>query len=269
MTTRVSSPSNFSGNQSNNNTPISDFLGNVNNLMSSIRSRNIRPGAEPAQANAVQASFSYTDEYTDDWRVRISMPSTGAFSSSPILAPLRNTNNSLVWPTVPTVLLSQSANYNELTHTHNNYAFPQYESSRVEDIQVSGQFPVQNSEDGKYWIAAVHFLRSVSKMSYGQTSNKGAPPPLMKLNGYGDYVLKNIPVLLTSFTVDLPADVDYIKSEFSTGADVDGFGLSNNGMVPTLSTITCVFKVAYSRNKVNQFSLDSFVNGNLIDQGYL
>lgn len=269
MSNRVSSPSTFAGNQPNNNTPIADFLGNVNDLMSGFRSRNILPGAEPAQANAAQASFSYTNDYTDDWRVRVSVPTTGAFSSSPVLAPLKNTNNSLVWPTVPTVLLSHSANYSEFGPTHNNYAFPQYENSRVEDIQIAGQFPVQNSEDGKYWIAAVHFLRSVSKMAYGQTSNKGSPPPLMRLNGYGDYVMKNIPVLLTSFTVDLPSDVDYIRSEFATGADIDGFGLSNNGMVPTLSNITCVFKVAYSRNKVNNFSLDDFVNGNLIEQGYL
>ena len=269
MTTRVNSPSTFNGNQSNTNTPISDFLSDVNNIMSSFRSRNIQPGAEPAKANAAQAAFSFTNDYVDDWRVRVSVPTIGAFASSPVLSPLRNTNNSLVWPTVPSILLSQSANYNELSHVHNNYVFPQYESSRVEDIQISGEFPVQTSEDGAYWIAAVHFLRSVSKMAYGDTSNKGTPPPLLRLNGYGDYVMKNIPVVLTSFTVDLPNNVDYIQSEFATGADIDGFGLSNQGMVPTLSTITCVFKVAYSRNKVNQFSLDDFVNGNLIDQGYI
>lgn len=248
---------------------VDKFLTNVNNLMSGIRSKNISPGAEPSKSTAMQASFTTPNDYGDDWRVRVSIPQVGTFSTSPMFDPLRETNNSLVWPTVPTVLLSNTAQYNEITNVHSNYPFPQYQSSRPEEIQISGQFPVQNDQDGKYWIAAVHFCRSVTKMFYGETSNKGSPPPLLKLNGYGDYVLKNLPVVMTSFTVDLPADVDYIKASYNTSDDLYNNYTGQAGYVPSLSTITCTFKVTYSRNKVANFNLDDFVNGRLINQGYI
>ena len=150
---------------------------------------------------------------------------------------------------------------------HNNYAFPKYESRKINDIQISGQFPVHSREDGEYWVAATHFLRSLTKMAYGNTSNKGAPPPVVKLNGYGNYVLNNIPCVLTDFTVDLPNNVDYIEVPFGAQGAVGTY--NNTTHVPTLSTITAVLKPIYSRDKVANFSLDDFVRGNLIDEGYL
>ena len=37
---------------------VSDFLTNVNLLMSALRSKNISPGAEPASANYATATFN-------------------------------------------------------------------------------------------------------------------------------------------------------------------------------------------------------------------
>ena len=34
----------------------------------------------------------------------------------------------------------------------------------------------------------------------------------VKLNGYGDYVFNNVPVVITTFTVDMPSEVDYIAT---------------------------------------------------------
>jgi len=245
---------------------VAVYTDNANLFMSNIRSRSLPAGAEPRNFNKAFANF-VDDDQTTDWRVRISMPDLTAFNDSPILAPLRNTNYSFVFPVVPTILMQSSANYSDLTPVHNNYAFPQYESSRVNDIQISGQIPVQSREDGKYWVAATHFLRSLTKMAYGNTSNKGAPPPVVKLNGYGNYVMNNIPCVITDFTVDLPNNVDYIEVPYGA-QDAEGT-YNNTTHVPTLSTITAVLKPIYSRDKVANFSLDDFVRGNLIDEGYL
>jgi hypothetical protein len=249
-------------------TDIANLLNGTNDFVSNIRRRNIFPGAEPPKANSSMAVFlpTSTDNGTD-WRVRISLPETGAFSSSPIFSPLRNTNNSMVFPVTPSVTFNSVANYGEMHPVHSNYAFPQYTNSKTEDIVIAGEFPVQNEEDGQYWVAVVHFLRSITKMAYGETSNKGAPPPLVRLNGYGQFVLNNIPVVITSFTNDLPNGVDYIKTPVIAGNGLD-VGLRYN-WVPTLSNITITCKPVYSRTKIESFSLDKFVQGGHIDEGFI
>ena len=78
---------------------------------------------------------------------------------------------------------------------HSNYPFFAYQNSQVDQFSITGDFTVENALEGQYWIAAVHYLRSVSKMAYGNTPNQGSPPPVVRLNGYGDYVFKNVPVV--------------------------------------------------------------------------
>jgi hypothetical protein len=52
---------------------------------------------------------------------------------------------------------------------------------------------------------------------YTNNSNEyaGSPPPILILNGYGDHVFKNVPVVVKSFSVTLPPDVDYISTTIS------------------------------------------------------
>tara|TARA_B100000424_G_scaffold271463_1_gene274265 strand:+ start:789 stop:1604 length:816 start_codon:yes stop_codon:yes gene_type:complete len=247
---------------------IANFLNVSNDLVSAIRSKNIFAGAEPPKANSSQAVFLPTSaENGTDWRVRLSLPTIGTFSTSPIFTPLQNTGNSLVFPVNPAITMNHTANYSEIHPVHSNYSFPQYTNSRTEDITISGEFPVQNEKDGQYWVAAIHFCRSVSKMFYGDTSNKGAPPPILKLNGYGQFVLNNVPVVLVNFMSDMPKDVDYIKTPVFAGNGLE-VGLKYN-WVPTLSTITLTLRPVYSRTKVSQFSLDKFVQGGHIDEGFI
>ena len=94
-------------------------------------------------------------------------------------------------------------------------------------------------------------------MSYGATSNQGAPPPIVKLNGYGDYVFKDVPVTVTYFTVDLPADVDYIQTDVGP----------NGTWVPVKSNINIQVQPTYSRKSITKFSLDTFVSGGYIASG--
>jgi hypothetical protein len=70
---------------------------------------------------------------------------------------------------------------------------------------------VEDSKNALYWIAMVHYLRSISKMFSGNDPKTGNPPPIVKLNGYGAYVFKNVPVVITNFGLQLEKDVDYIS----------------------------------------------------------
>lgn len=261
-------------------------------LASSIaRSLNLPIGGETGNAAAATAAQFKGAE--GDWRVRLSIPP--AYPSSNLLAPLKDTKG-FMFPYTPQIQISHSANYQNLAPVHNNYPFLSYENSRVEAITITGDFYCETSVDANYWVAAIHYLRSVTKMSYGKTANEGSPPPVVKLNGYGDFVFKNVPVVVSKFSVDLPKDVDYIScgigaggassalgavgglaQKLGAGAAVSqvtnflsgatGAGSAGVGWAPVRSTITVTVQPLYSRESVRQFSLDSFVKGDYVSKG--
>lgn len=189
-----------------------------------------------------------------DWRVKLSLPST--FKSSNVLAPLLKTGG-MVWPYTPQIYVTHSAGYTPIKPVHSNYPFFAYQNSQVDSFSITGDFTVENSLEGQYWLGAVHYLRSVTKMAYGKTDHQGAPPPVVRLNGYGDYVFKNVPVIVQSFSVELNQDVDYIKVDVGP----------NGSYVPTRSNIQVTVQPIYSRRAVETFSLRNFVNGNYVARG--
>ena len=152
-------------------------------------------------------------------------------------------------------------------------------------MTIVAEFPVQNYEDAAYWVATIHFLRSVTKMFFGGAdATRGNPPPILKLNGYGNHVFKNIPVIVTNWTCELRSDVDYIataqgqkavnpaeyKATRSSGERIQT--LNNTSSVPetwapSLSTITVQIQPVYSRDTVKNFSMEKFVSGELHNFG--
>ena len=255
----------------NVNSIINDFS-NPWRILTNRRSGSIPVGAE--SATQVFTTGTWVSDQSDDWRVRISIPPLPQFQSSPIFAPLRLSNNAMVWPVTPQVMVNHSATYNNMTPTHTNYPFQVYQHSQVEDITISGDFPVENEDDGRYWIAAVHFMRSMTKMFYGESTLRGSPPAVTRLNGYGGFVFKDLPVVVKLFTMDLPNGVDYIKVPISDAGSLDlSTGLTsiassgNFVYVPTLSMITVTLGIAQSRDDTRRFSLDRFVRGDYISEG--
>ena len=190
---------------------------------------------------------TWAREDSSDWRLRLSIPS-GMALEGPLQQQLVNTAG-MIFPYTPSVIFQNSANYSMLKPTHSNYSFPIYQSSQPDALQVTGEFYVEGAAEGLYWVACIHYLRSITKMAYGQTSNAGTPPPIVLINGYGDYVFKNLPAVISMFSVDLPTDVDYI------------YVPEANTYAPTRSTITINAIPTYSRSEVHNFSLDTFVKG--------
>ena len=183
-----------------------------------------------------------------------------------MLEPLKRSDNKMVFPYTPTIYVSHQASYNPLQPVHTNYPYYAYENSRVGQMTITGEFFVQNSIEAKYWVAAVHFLRTVTKMSYGENSpNRGQPPPVLFLNGYGDYTFNQVPVIVTNFQFDLKREVDYISTGLGSTqqADDDGgvYSLDKNAWAPSESMITVEVVPQYSRNQISQFNLKNFIHG--------
>jgi hypothetical protein len=238
-----------------------DSIGPAGGLLKALLNGPSSMPALKSQTNARVASES------NDWRVKLSLPST--FASQDVLKPLVETAG-LVFPYTPTILVQHTANYDALQPIHSNYPFPQYQNSQIEDIVITGDFFCENAKDAQYWTAMVHYLRSITKMNYGTDDNSGAPPPVVKLTGYGDFVFPKVPVAIRNFTVDLPADVDYIKTqvEGDLGINVttsDPAGLV--GWAPVQSQVSVTVTPVFSRAKVSQFSLNSFVKGDYLGSG--
>lgn len=276
------SPSQFDGsqiverglNQARN--AVEEFTGEARGFMKRVRSAGLPTNGIPTQQVQTSASFSAPGE--QDWRVRLSMPADPTYSSSPLLAPLVTTGG-LVFPYTPTMIISHTANYSAVHPVHTNYPFYAYENSQVDQLVITGSFIVQNSLEAQYWVGVMHYLRSITKMYYGQSEPQGAPPPLVKLNGYGDYVFNNVPVIVTNFTIDMPQDVDYIATELGVDSgtrtvDTDSRPQFTNtqsagaiSYAPSESQITIQVQPIYSRAQTERFSLNSFINGDYVTNG--
>lgn len=227
------------------------------------------PSSTPKLKTSTPAKVSGSG---NDWRVRLSLPA--AFANDVTMKPIIETNG-LVFPYTPTILIQHTANYDALQPTHSNYPFPQYTNSQIEDIVITGDFFCENAKDAQYWAATLHYLRSATKMFYGQSEeNAGAPPPIVHLNGYGDFVFPNVPVIIKNFTVDMPADVDYIKTSMGSNLPTNEVTIPDaavtsgvTGWAPVQSQVSVTVGPIYSRAKTSQFSLDDFVRGGYLKGG--
>jgi hypothetical protein len=157
------------------------------------------------------------ERYTNDWRVKLSLaPGSNYLYNSPepgILAPLRETNG-VIFPYMPQISLTYSANYNTTDLVHSNYKVYQYANSSVDNVSIVGDFTAQDTKEALYLLAVIHFFRSATKMFFGQDENPvtGTPPPLCFLRGLGEYQFSEHPLIISSFVYALPNDVDYIPT---------------------------------------------------------
>jgi hypothetical protein len=255
--------------------------GFFNRTLSRLKGSGISTDSRLVQA---RARWSGRNDKTD-WRVRLQVPEGSPimkffdFENNSLLQPLAESRG-IFWPLTPIMQIQHSANYNALAQTHSNFPFQAYQNSQVDTFSILGEFPVQNSEDAKHWVATVNFLRTATKMFFGKDDGdglKGNPPPIMHLYGYGDHMFHKVPVVINSFNVELRNGIDYISTKQTntpyrklTGADA-GYFMNAEGesqtWAPTLSNISVMCTPIYSRESIKNFSMKKFVRGELNGKG--
>ena len=208
-----------------------------------------------------------------DWRVRIGLPTNGLFYLDPsnkIQAILKRTNG-VIFPYTPSITVTHNARYQEQALTHSNYKNYFYEGSDVSAINISGDFSVQNTDEGLYLLAAIYFFRSATKMFFGEDNLAGNPPPIVFLVGYGDYYFPHVPCVITSFQHTMPQDCDYLEFHYSenSSATQNNGAQSNDSQkiarLPTMSQIQLTVQPVYSRKNIhNNMNLDAFSKGKLL-----
>jgi hypothetical protein len=155
-----------------------------------------------------------------DWRVRLRLAPRSTYlyndpDCGPVLWPLQNTDG-VIFPYTPSIDTAYKANYEGYDLTHSNYRGYFYKGSNVDQINLRATFTAQDTTEANYLLAVIHFFRSATKMFYGQDAQRGSPPPLCFLSGYGDYQFNEHPIVISQFNYNLPADVDYIRAQTAT-----------------------------------------------------
>ena len=150
-----------------------------------------------------------------DWRVKLRLaPQATYLYKDPqpgILAPLAVTDG-IIFPYTPTIDVQYRAEYTNYSPTHSNYMHYFYKGSSVQTVQLQAEFTAQDTVEAEYLLACIHFLKSCSKMFYGQDAQRGSPPPLLYLSGLGEYQFNESPCAITEFNYNLPNDVNYIRA---------------------------------------------------------
>lgn len=277
-------------------------------------------GAATVQAATAQARSQQTIEAQraqanqGDWRVKLRLAGGAnylyrdpAINQDGILYPLALTDG-VIFPYTPTITTAYSANYNSYDLTHSNYRGYFYQNSFVDEINIQAVFTAQDTAEANYMLAVIHFFRSVTKMFYGQDTNRGLPPPLVFLQGLGEFQFNLHPCVVRSFNYNLPSDVDYIRartvtvngtnllqrrgreflptntnvfsaarltnSNLSPGAETarpapPTLGTNKPTYVPTRLEMTVMLLPVQTREQVSkQFSVKQYANGDLIKGGF-
>jgi hypothetical protein len=236
-------------------TSVSSAAGMVNNLLSMARGKNLPSGAQLFSQSG--AFVKLEAESASDWRVKINA-NFGLFGSA--FSRLSSTGG-FVFPYLPQITVSSKANYTQIDPVHSLQPFYAYKNSQVDDIQISGEFSVENEMDAEYWIQGTTFLKTATRMFFGTGPNVGNPPIICNLTGYGARVFAGVPVIVKSFSVDFKDDVAYIKHSLNGAPPT---------WVPAMSTISVTVSPIYNRTRLRQFNLSQYANGNIVaGQGFI
>ena len=255
-----------------NNTPVTQTLNN--NIL-----QNIMGTAPTSLSSSVTPTASSSTSSTDD-RVRIAhldgytggggggttsaaagLPgTTGGDGKYPgIQAPLSQTSG-LMFPYTPQIQITQQVDYGKQDFVHSNWNYYYYSRTPNAEISISGKFTVQNQTEGAYAIAAIQFLRGVSKMNFGQNDQqKGLPPPMLQLSGYGDYMFNKVRVFVKTHSYTFDENMDTVV------VSVNGGGKVRLPAVFTLS-VTLVTQPTVKMMRT-AFSLDDYRSGALLQKG--
>jgi hypothetical protein len=207
-----------------------------------------------------------------DERVRLYAPLNteadiyGPNDPSNILNPLYATKG-LMFPYTPTIAVAGESTWEGLNLVHTNYDILSYQRTPSATISITAKFTVQNQREGEYTLAAIHFMRTVTKMYYGRqdddsNANKnatkgraGLPPPVLLLEGYGDYMFNGLRVVVKSFSFNLDDTQDMIKITAAGGTV----------WLPPVVTLSITLGMQQSALRTSkQFSLSQFRTGALM-----
>ncbi len=212
-----------------------------------------------------------------DHRVRISAflgqeeQIYGAQEKTNLLYPLHATDG-LLFPYTPTISMSQDTSWQTTDLEHANYDILTFQKSSSAALTLSARFTVQNQREGEYTMAAIHFLRTVSKSYFGVkqadkfeeingkttpvNGKSGTPPPILLFSGYGSLLFNNLRVVVRNHSWSFDESSDMVRVELPIGGSV---------WLPPVLQISIGLGIQMNTDSLREnFSLDEFRTGALL-----
>ena len=238
------------------------YLGSQANRL--INSQLNPGGANSVLPNGGVATARFGSD--NDTRARLALsPGSGNIlyrdPSNELLRPLTTTDG-VVWPYTPSINVGYSAAYTGNQVVHNNYASQSYGQSMIEQITCAGQFTANTPAEAEYLLSVLHFLKSATKSFFGQDTNRGTPPPVLRFSAHGPYMFNSVPVVISNTTQDFEQTVDYINAKVASGDN----GVDSTTRVPSSITINVTLLPVISRQRQTEFGLEKYARGELIGQ---
>ncbi len=181
-------------------------------------------------------------------------------TGNPLLAPLQP-HRGIMFPYQPDITFSQSVNYSPYDMVHTNYTFNAYRNTPSPSIQMNAQFASVTDEEGRYTLACIHFLRSISKMFFGiqdlgSSPKAGTPPPVLTFSAFGEKSFNMVPVVIESFSTNYDSTTDL--------KEVDGTN------IPVIMNMFIGLSIQQNPDRQkNVYSTHSFINGSMYKEGFI
>lgn len=195
---------------------------------------------------------------------------TTVIEENPFAVRLRSIMNQdvVAFRVSPEISETRSAGYKTLDPVHMPGAVQVYQSTAPRTWNIAGiKLISRNGEEAEENLATINQLRSWMMPFFGKTNTNdrdayeadllGSPPEVLEftaysdVNGQGVTNIRKIPVVMTTFNLNYPTDVDYIKTA-QTGQPF-----------PAVTTVDIIIVETHSPNQLSNFDLIDFRHGNL------
>jgi len=264
-----------SGKAAKGSQPSGEASGFLSNLATGID--NFSTGAtQVAQNGQPGDQKGITTDY--DWRARLRPKNggkdlfwKGADESLDgnvdyLLKPLHDSGG-LIWQYTPDILLSSQVNYNMPDFHGQNYPLMTYKNTIPPAFPVTSDFSANTIDEARYMLGIIHFCKVATKSFFGdpavESGYYGTPPPVLLFEYLGHHGFNKVPVVITSYSITYPADVDYIP----VATDVLGQEVT---YVPTLFNMQINLQPSYTPHKLRKrFDLQAFTTGKNYKDGFV
>ena len=223
------------------------------------------------QSSTIPQSEILSESY--DWRARL-RPKNGGFkkffsrvglgeSEQALMDPLEAAGG-LIWQHTPQMYFQANVNYDQKQMQGMNYPINTYQEGGVREFTLTSNFTANDVHEAHYTLALFTFLRVATKSYFGDASlasgDYGTPPPVMLFEYLGDHGFNRVPVVITSFNLELGQEVNYVPVVVN----------DTTTYVPTITNLAVTLLPTYTPQKVRRrFDLDAVRSGAAYRDGFI
>ena len=214
-----------------------------------------------------------TLEKSYDWRARLRpkkggeslfyQKTTQGDSGDYLLKPIEESGG-MVWQYTPTIVVTGQSNYADGHMQGMNYQIKTFQNSTPPMLPITADFTANDIYEARYLLAIFTFCKIATKGAFGDQAVKqgdyGRPPPVLLFEYMGDHMFNKVPVVMTSYSIQLPEEVDYVPVKLGDTVT----------HVPTRCNLMVNLEPTYTPQKLRRkFNLDTLTSGESYKDGFI